>query len=141
MQVPTLGLNTSKYELWQYRDDANCWDYVREFLLDFTDVPEEDVPPFTIHPDDKKNMTGASLGVAGNFVDCTPRDYAIACQYHGVSLIHVGVVYGGRIWHSGRKCGTRRDKIKLFERLSQKTVYRIHKCLILSPETNSRETS
>lgn len=111
----------NKFDLWKYSDNSNCWDYVREWLIERAGVPEDAVPRFGILPSDKKSMTEAYRGVKGRFVECGPEQNAVACQYSGKLLIHVGVVDGNYVRHTGRQKGTTKEKISDFEKM--KTVY------------------
>lgn len=122
-------MNIDKFDTWQYREDRNCWDYVREFLIEIAGVPEEDVPVFGICPDHKKEMTEASKGVERSFIDSGPSQYAVACHYIRGTLYHVGVVDNGLVRHTGRKTGTRKDKIKRFEAMAERTEYKLHRSL------------
>ena len=116
-----------KFDLWRYSDESNCWDFVIAFLKE----KGVDLPRFGICPQDKRGMTKASLGVVDNYlVECGPVQNAIAAQYHGKLLFHVGVVDKGMIRHAHHKSGVRRDTIKRFEASAQKTIYRIPKCLL-----------
>lgn len=113
---------------WQYRDDNNCWDFVRECLRRIG-VPESDAPGYGIHPDDKKGMTRAAKTVAENFIECGPIDFSVASQYSGRTILHVGIVYNGFVYHAGKKQGAQKTKIADFEKSAAKVVYRIHKSL------------
>jgi hypothetical protein len=115
----------SELDLWKYSNDSNCWDYVCAFYKKLG----YDLPKFGIHPQDKKGMTKASLSLIDDFVECGPVQNAIACHYHGKIFFHVGVVDGGRVRHVSNKTGARRDTIKRFESMAQKTIYRLPKCL------------
>lgn len=118
-----------EFDTWQYRDDANCWDFVREYLLHYTNIPEDHIPGYEIDPDDKRAMTKAACQVAANFIECEPRPLAIACHYVGNIIVHVGVIDpDGYVRHTGRKIGTRRDTVEQFEKM-HKTVYKIHEWL------------
>lgn len=117
-----------KFEVWQYRDDNNCWDYVRQFLSERAGVDEKEIPKFGLSPDDKQGMTSAYREVKRAYFESDAVNYAVACQYLGGALIHVGVVYDGMVWHTGRKHGTTKEKIKGFERKA-KTRYWIHRSL------------
>lgn len=119
----------NKWSCWQYRDNANCWDFVRSFLVEEAGVPSEDVPKFGICPKDKRSMTKASTEVESQFVDSEPVQYAIACHYYGKVLYHVGVVDQGRIRHTGEKIGTMYESIKDFEARASVTKYKIHQSL------------
>jgi len=121
-----------KFDCWKYSDFHNCWDYVREFLIDRAGVPSEDVPKYGICPDDKKAMTLAARNVEKTFTLCEPQQFAIACHFMGKIITHVGVVDGDRIRHTGRTQGTTKSTIKEFESMSPKTIYKIHKSLCRS---------
>lgn len=112
----------SKFDLWQYRSDNNCWDFVREFLIE-RGVPCEDIPKYGIAPSNKKAMTGAHHAVKKMFVESGPVQNAIACHYHGGLLLHVGVVDGGHVRHTGEKIGTRKDPIDEFCKMAATRFY------------------
>ena len=115
-----------KFTTWQYRDDRNCWDFVREFLIEKAGISAEHLPKYGILPEDKQSMTAAANSIRGGFIDCDPVNFAIACHYIGHTIIHVGVVYNGYVLHTGSKFGTKKSTIKAFEKMCQKTVYRLH---------------
>lgn len=115
----------SRFDTWRYSSHSNCWDFVRAFLLEHTSIPESDLPRFGIAPDNKRAMTRASREVKKGFVECSPRNFAIACHYVGRTLIHVGVVDGEYVRHTNEH-GTKKTKINEFEAMSQRTIYRIH---------------
>lgn len=119
-----------RFDTWQYRDDANCWDYVREYLTERYSIPGSDVPKYGICPDDKKSMHAASVNVIKAFSVTPPKDGSIAAQYIGNTIVHVGIVENGYVRHTGRKVGTKKNKIKVFESTASKTVYYTHKSLI-----------
>jgi len=110
-----------KFDLWKYSDNSNCWDFVRAWLIEKAGVPPEAVPKYGILPSDKKAMTQAYKDVRGQFEECGPEQNAVACQYSGKLLIHVGVVDNGYIRHTGETKGTTKEKIQDFEKI--KTVY------------------
>lgn len=116
----------SRFDLWQYREDNNCWDFVREWLIE-NGVPAEDVPKYGIHPDNKLEMHSAHKNVKRTFVECRPRHGAVACHYVGKILYHVGVIDGDMVRHTGKTIGTRLDSINAFEALAPTTKYFIHK--------------
>lgn len=119
-----------RFDIWQYRDDANCWDYVREWLIEKAGVPAVDVPKFGICPYDKKSMHAAHNGVIKTFIRVDePLNHAIAAQYIGKTIFHVGIVDGDNVRHTGRKQGTRKEKIKEFEKGASRVVYYLHKSL------------
>lgn len=117
-----------KFDVWQYRDNHNCWDYVREFLIDKTCLTHDDVPKFGVSPDDKKGMTTAYSGLVDNFVECEPLDFSIACHFYGRVLVHVGIVYNGKVLHTGRMFGLSRNSIERFSSM-MKTKFYIHRKL------------
>jgi hypothetical protein len=110
-----------RFDVWTFSDNHNCWDFVREYLIEKAGVPPEDVPKFGILPTDKRSMTKAYRGVKCKFVECGAQQNAIACQYHGGLLQHVGVVDGDFVRHTGKTKGTTKQKISDFEK--DKTVY------------------
>ena len=122
-------LSLSWFNLWKYRDDANCWDYVREWMIREAKIPADDVPKFGICPDDKRGMTKAYIEVRRGFDECEPQQFAIACSCRGRLIDHVGVVYNDRIWHTGRKAGTQSLSVEAFENLAPKTIYYLHRSL------------
>jgi len=115
-----------RFDVWQYSDDHNCWDFVREYLIEKAGVNPNDVPKYGILPSSKREMTEAARSVAKNFVESKPVDYAVACQYHGKILQHVGVVFDGKVHHTGSKIGTKKEPISKFERNAQRTIYMSH---------------
>lgn len=112
-----------KFDVWQFRDNANCWDYVRTFLVEKHGVPESAVPKYGILPDDKKSLNMAAKEVAKNFVDSKPCDGAIACHCIGNAIVHVGVVDKGYVRHTSKQWGTIKSTIREYEALA-KTVYK-----------------
>lgn len=119
-----------RFTAWQYRDDNNCWDFVREYLCYHTKVDPQDVPKFGICPDDKRGMTKAAIKVERAFSHCGPIDLAIGCQYAGKLLIHVGIVHGGKVKHVSSTEGYICESIDRFELRSKYTIYKIHNDLI-----------
>ena len=118
-----------RFDCWKYTDNHNCWDFVREFLIDRAGVPSEDVPKYGICPTDKKAMTKAAREVQKTFTLCEPQQYAIACHFVGRVIIHVGVVDGDIIRHTGKVQGTTKSTVRDFEAMAQKTIYKIHRSL------------
>lgn len=121
-----------KFDIWKYRDNANCWDYVREYLIERAGIPPGDVPKYGILPSDKRAMTKAANDVKQTFINSGPVQYAVACHYLGKTIIHVGVIDKGCVRHTGSKTGTMKSSIKDFEAMSQKTIYKLHKSLCQS---------
>lgn len=116
-----------EFDLWRYSDDSNCWDFVCAFL----NKKGVDLPRFGICPSDKRGMTKAAKGVIDSYlIECEPRQNAIACHYHGGLLLHVGVIDSSKVRHAHKQFGVRRDTIKSFESMAQKTKYVIPKCLL-----------
>lgn len=112
------------FELWTYSNESNCWDYVRHHL----DLAGVNLPKFDIHPDNKKGMTNAASGLESDFIECEPMENAIACQYFGKALYHVGIVKDGKVKHVGSKTGLRYDSVTDFCKRG-KVIFRIHKNL------------
>tara|TARA_B100000614_G_C14236739_1_gene364819 strand:- start:200 stop:577 length:378 start_codon:yes stop_codon:yes gene_type:complete len=114
-----------RWQVWQYRDDANCWDFVRAMLINEAGINPAVLPVFGVLPDDKRGMTKAHHVVRGAFRAVnTPATFDVACQYRGKCLIHVGIVIDGAIWHVGRKTGFRIDHIPLFSQQRKVMFYR-----------------
>jgi hypothetical protein len=110
--------------LWQYRDDNNCWDFVRAILTKEFNVPLDAVPKFGICPSDKTSMTSAYQAVKQGFKRIKqPVDGAVACHFHGRTLVHVGVVMDGKVYHASSHSGTRKNSIKTFSRISTTGYY------------------
>jgi len=118
-----------QFDVWKYAQNHNCWDFVREFLIDRTEISADDLPKYGILPCNKREMTKAARSVEANFIETGPRNYAIACQYHGKLITHVGVVEGKMVRHTGEQRGTMREPIKKFERNASRTIYMSHKSL------------
>ena len=72
-------------------------------------------------------MTKASIEVAKNFTESNPVQFAVACQFHGKLLIHVGIIDNGIVRHVGKTCGTKKERISSFESKAQKTTYMLHR--------------
>lgn len=109
-----------QYLLWQYRDDNNCWDFVRHVLSKEFNVPAAAIPKFGICPSDKLSMTNAFYDVKQKFKKITqPLHGAVACHFMGSVLIHVGVVLGDKVYHASSRNGTRKDTIKHFTRTAK----------------------
>jgi len=119
----------NRFDIWKFKDDANCWDFVREFLLENTDIPEFDLPRYGIHPNSKKEMTAASRAVNSTFIECGPIQFAIACHFVKNTLFHVGVVDCEKVRHTTRQLGTLKESVGSFERRSSITKYKIHRSL------------
>ena len=110
--------------LWQYRADNNCWDFVRAVLNKEFNVPVSELPKFGICPSDKVSMTTAYQSVKSGFKRiANPVEGAVACHFHGRTLVHVGVVLGGKVFHTSSHSGTRKDSIKTFSRISTTGYY------------------
>ena len=114
-----------RWQVWHYRDDANCWDFVRALLIAEAGIHPDALPVFGLLPDDKRGMTKAYQVVKHGFRDVsTPSTFDVACVYRGKCLIHVGVVIEGRVWHVGRKTGFRIDTFTQFSQQRQVKFYR-----------------
>lgn len=118
----------NRFDIWKYSNNSNCWDYVREYLLEHTNIPERDIPKYGILPSNKRAMTKAANVVSESFIECNPKQYAIACHYQGNTILHVGIVDGEYVRHTSYN-GTMKSKIKDFEKMASKTVYKIHHSL------------
>ena len=87
-----------KFSAWQYRDDHNCWHFVRAWQIERCGVPESALPEHKgINPEDKRSMTKAAVLVMSEYSRCQPEEGAIACQFRDNVLLHVGVVHNGLI--------------------------------------------
>ena len=117
-----------RFDYWKYTNDHNCWDFVREWWID-KGISPDDIPRFGICPTNKREMTKAAQPVISELVECGPIQNSVACHYHGNLLLHVGMVDNGIVRHAHPKMGCRRDTIKRFEVMAQRTIYRIPKCL------------
>ena len=118
----------NKFDMWQYRDvGGNCWDFVRAMVKDMTGV---ELLKSDILPKNKKGMTRDAKKVLKNCIECAPRELAFACHYHKKTLIHVGLIYKGKVRHTGSKIGNRIDSLEDFELMSTTTRYFIHKDLM-----------
>lgn len=85
-------------------------------------------PKFGILPSDKSSMTSASESVKTHFIQIDrPEQNSIACQYRGDTLLHVGIVDGGRIRHVKNKNGVKYDTIKQFSRFNNVKYFRYAK--------------
>ena len=111
-----MASNIYKFLHWKYAEDRNCWDFVREFLIEIGGYPENVLPPKSgINPQDKKSMTKAAESVCLGLVDCDREEFSIACHFVGRTMWHVGVVYNNKIWHVGETTGVRMDSPRSFE--------------------------
>lgn len=122
-----------RFRHWQYRDPgANCSDYVAAFLRAFTSLSADDYPVGVVSARDGLRKARAHERVVQLFEACEPRDFALACQYIGRVFVHVGVVFGGQVWHTGAATGTVVESVERFERRGQHggTRYWIHKKLL-----------
>lgn len=122
-----------RFRLWQYRDPgANCSDFVAAFLAAFTTLQADDYPVGLVTADNVLGKARAHARVSQLFERCEPRDFALACQYVGRVFVHVGVVYQGKVWHTGSATGTVVDTIEQFKQRGQhgNTRFWIHKKLI-----------
>lgn len=115
-------MNVDRFDTWQWRKDANCWDFVVAWILEKQGV---ELPRFGIVPSDKQAMTRAAKRVIQYYCSEVdgPIDGAIAAHYFGKTNWHVGIVDGNQIRHSGEICGTRKDSIKKFESMAPLTRY------------------
>lgn len=117
------------YLVWQYRDDNNCWHYVRHWLHRLFGVDINDIPEFGIHPDAKQEMTGAYSEVKKTFIESEPVEGAVACKFYGRVLFHVGLIIDGKVRHVGRKTGgVKSEPVEKFNR-GGRTKYYVHRSL------------
>jgi len=113
-----------KFDMWKYRDTSNCWDYVRAWMIERAGVPVDDVPKFGICPTNKRAMTKAAILVARAFkLVNEPEQNAIACQYHGKVLEHVGIVDGKYVRHVSSQRGCVKELISKFAATGVTTYY------------------
>jgi hypothetical protein len=132
-----------KYMIWQYRDDNNCWDYVRYWLINEFGVPEKEVPKFgavvskkdgdtalfSMTDEKMKAMTDGSCEVIKHCSESGPVNGAIACKYFGDYMYHVGIVIGGNVCHIGKSStGVKCEPIDKFSRAG-KTKYYAHRSI------------
>ena len=124
-----------RFRLWQCRDPGkNCSDFVAAFLAALTPLSADDYPVGMVSADNVMAKAKAHNRVVKLFVPTEPRDFALACHYVGKVFVHVGVVYGGMVWHTGSTTGTVVESIEHFKRRGQQcaggTQFWIHKKLI-----------
>jgi hypothetical protein len=105
-----------KWHFWQYRDDRNCWAFVRAVLIEEFSVPESAIPVWgSITPKERRAMTKAYRSMRNEFTQLDkPISGAIACHFTGRTLTHVGVVAGGEVWHVGSAFGMKKEPINKF---------------------------
>ncbi len=118
------------FRFWQYADPhANCSEFVKAFLLQFTSLEEADYPVGLIPHKSAVLKHKAYARVVSLFVESSPVDYALACHIVGSVFVHVGVVYAGQVWHTGESTGTVVEGVSAFESRAS-TQYFIHKKLL-----------
>lgn len=129
------------YLIWSYRDDNNCWDYVRACLNQLYGVPLDYLPKFGAVLDEGREITEGmtklkmeAMTHGQRFIiplctPCGPIDGAIACKYYDDYLYHVGIVIGDKVCHVRKsRTGVRQDTIKHFE-TGARTEYYAHNYL------------
>lgn len=123
----------TKWHFWQYRPDNNCWAFVRAILHEEFNVPSYALPMWgSISPAERRAMTKAYRSMRNGFTQQTrPVDGAIACQFTGQVLTHVGIVADSMVWHVGASFGMKKEPITKFE-ANSRTEYWIWPAL-LSP--------
>lgn len=129
--LPTIPvLNMPKpmgdWRLWQYRDDNNCWDFVRTVLHVEFNVPLSAIPRFGICPDDKTAMTSAYQVVKRQFTRVrAPTAGTVVCHFDGDTLLHVGIVrHDGRVWHaSSASKGVTNVSVPVFQKIATTRFY------------------
>jgi len=117
-----------KFSMWRWQENANCWDFVREYAIDVLYIPAIDVPKFGALSVDKRATTKAYRDIKSAFLDSPCKHGAIACHFRGKLLIHVGVVVGDRIYHCQEGGHAKKDKIRAFEAMAE-TRYWLHNSL------------
>lgn len=105
---------------WIYRDDNNCWDFVRHKMA----KKGIELLSFDVDPEDEEAVNIGYKKTIGQFVECGRDEGALACHYRGDVFIHVGIVIGGKVHHANKN-GYRVNNFKTFERLA-KTRYLMH---------------
>lgn len=119
-----------RYRFWQYADPhANCSEFVRAFITQFTELTDDDYPVGLVDHEACVSKHKAYKRVVKLFVQTMPQDFALACQFVGNVFTHVGVVYGGNVWHTGSQIGTVVEPLHHFE-IRGKTRYYTHKKLV-----------
>jgi hypothetical protein len=115
-------MKIDKFDIWQWREDSNCWDFVITWILEKQGV---ELPRFGILPSNKKEMTKAARNIIKNYLTEVhePVSGAIAAHYFGKINWHVGIVDGDFVRHTGEKIGTCKHSIKQFERMAPLTRY------------------
>ena len=104
-----------KFSAWSYRDNNNCWHFVRQWQIERCGVPESALPSHSdISPNNKHSMTKAAYGVMKDYILCKAEEGAIACMFKGKALIHVGVVFNGQIAHACKSRNRVTESIKKF---------------------------
>jgi hypothetical protein len=97
------------YLIWSYREDNNCWDYVRHWLINRYNVDPAEIPKYGIHPNNKGAMTNEYSKVKIFFVESDPVEGSVACHFMGRVLHHVGIVIDGQVREVGEKWKTVRS--------------------------------
>lgn len=113
------------YRLWQYRDDNNCWDFVRTVLHAEFGIPRDAVPKYGICPSDKVAMTEAFKEIKKGFLKVDgPCIGAVACHFEGIYLCHVGVIRSDNlVWNASSARGVSKDSIRFFEKMNRTEYY------------------
>lgn len=118
-------MQIDKFDLWKFTNQSNCWDFVRQYLLERSSIPPEDMPKLGILHTDHEAKTAEKEVISCSFVQIDkPCDLAIACSHAGNLLTHVGVCEGDFIRHATYR-GAIREPISRFESKG-KTTYYLH---------------
>lgn len=119
-----------RFDCWRFSDSNNCWEFVRQYLIEKAKIPSEDVPKLGVCINDHRAKTSSYAEISKTFTQIPePKDFAIACDFRGKLLVHVGIVEGCTIRHATQK-GSHRDKISKFESMSAgQTRYYLHRSL------------
>lgn len=125
--VPTGKL--ALFEHWQYQDPrANCSEYVKAWLLRFTPLVAADYPLGLVSSTAARAKHAGYRSMRESYQQLEqPVNHCLAAQFDRGVFVHVGVVYQGRVWHTGQTMGTSpREPLSLFEARAAKTEYLLH---------------
>jgi len=121
-------MQLDRFDLWKFTNENNCWEFVRQFLLENTSIHSEHIPKLGILHTDHEAKTEGEKIVSALFIKIDkPQEFAIACSHSGNLLTHVGVCHNGVIRHATYK-GALREPIHRFSSKG-KTTYYIHRSL------------
>jgi hypothetical protein len=110
--------------LWQYRDDHNCWDFVRAVLEKEFNIPSYAIPKHGVCATDKAGIDTTYQHEKQRFIPINaPQNGAVACQYAGETLTHVGIVLNDFIFHASSRHGVRKTTLSAFLRIAKTRFY------------------